>query len=153
MKFICLTTKCSVSTSQETHCVSISKTNRVMLFRKNNPRLIWKSCNKYTLWVKWNFFYVKADCTYSSHCALKRQKRTQFWISMQCTYVTNEFFAILLTSLPLMFVYCGYEYVVAKLITLQISHCIKSSYFPLYLVKHLTWRNVFKMHVVYGLSY
>jgi hypothetical protein len=38
---------------------------------------------------------------------------------MECTYFPNAFFTILNTALTLMFIYCRYKSIVAKLIILQ----------------------------------
>jgi hypothetical protein len=60
------TRKHSFRTSQETHYVSITTTNRLMLFRGNNCSLLWESygTHKYSVWLKykdleyWSKWYI-----------------------------------------------------------------------------------------------
>jgi hypothetical protein len=47
----------------------------------------------------------------------------------QYTYFPNALLATLCTSLPSVFIYCTYKCIVAKLITLQISHCKQKLFF------------------------
>jgi hypothetical protein len=64
----------SVRTSQETHYVSTTKPNRLMLFRETvavycepHTEHIYTLCMR----KKWTDLNVKADGSYTYHCALK----------------------------------------------------------------------------------
>jgi hypothetical protein len=62
--------KNSVHTSQETHNVSTTKTNRLMLFRET-VAVCCENHMEHTVWAECKFLYIKAGGTYSNHWALQ----------------------------------------------------------------------------------
>jgi hypothetical protein len=64
MKFMYVTFKCSVLTSQKTQCISITKINRLIMFREINCCLF---TNTYAY-----IFNAKASGAYTYHFPLKR---------------------------------------------------------------------------------